>query len=127
MRLRTIVSAASKEYTCLMQSALDQAHASSPRILRSFILANGVDRIVLYDYASNKMERAQNLVCLGHGGRVLWRAQLPPTNGPDCFVSAEARSDGGCIRATTSSCYAVSLDPRNGRIVAFGLTGDYRR
>jgi hypothetical protein len=104
-----------------MQSAFDQADTFSARILKSFVLPDSADRVVLYDWAG-KMERSQNLVCLGQDGRVVWRAQLPRGTGADCFVSVEARSDGRCIRATTFSCDALSLDSRNGRIVACVLT-----
>lgn len=100
-----------------MRSAIDQADTLSRRILRSFVLPSGAERIVLYDWAGIKTELLHNLVCLGADGRILWRAQLPRSSGPDCFTSAEARSDGRCIRATTFSCHAVSLDPTNGSIV----------
>lgn len=117
-----VVCLPSPEYTCLMQSALNQAGTFSSRVLRSFVLPNGADRVVLYEWHGNENAREQNLVCLGPGGRVLWSAQLPPGAGADYFIRAEARTDGRCIRATTLSGYAVSLDPSNGRIVAAYLT-----
>jgi|SoiMethySBSTD1v2_1073268.scaffolds.fasta_scaffold2517946_1 hypothetical protein len=76
-------------------------------------LPDGAGVVMVLDW-SNKLEsRLQNLVCVAHDQSVKWRAELPQTGGPDCFVHTSM--DGTLVRANTWSGYAIWIDPETGR------------
>lgn len=68
------------------------------RISRKIAIAGG-RRIVLYSWALCEEPRIRNLVCLDAADRIVWRAALPPSDDPDCFVRIE--QDRGTILADT--------------------------
>ena len=68
--------------------------------------------IILLDPLATKQPTFENLLCIAHDGRVLWRAELPETH--DCFVEVQVRPVGPI--AATWSGYRVKLNPDTGRI-----------
>jgi hypothetical protein len=59
--------------------------------------------------------QVRNLVKVGASGEVQWRAQLPPGNATDSFVSVVTDADGAVI-ASTWSGYRVRISPTTGLI-----------
>jgi hypothetical protein len=77
-------------------------------------------RIVILDWSDNKTYRYENLFCYRPDGSLKWKAELPANTGPDCFVGVTL--DGAELRANTSSCYALWLDPETGRTLRLVFT-----
>ena len=63
------------------------------------IVIGGGRRIVLYNWALSDEPRVRNLVCLDSEDRVVWRADLPASDAPDCFTKID--QEGGVIVADT--------------------------
>ena len=66
-------------------------------------------KIVLLDWSSHKEHRLENLVCINGDSSLKWRAALPQSTGPDCFVAMAL--DDNQLRANTMSGFAIWLDP----------------
>jgi hypothetical protein len=94
-------------------SAMD---ATTKRSIISFVeMADGSGRAIVYDWSAEKQYRLENLEFIGPNGNVVWRAALPDDTGLDCFVGVQ--QDGDLLMANTMSCFAVWLDPADGRHV----------
>ena len=89
---------------------------SDAQVFQSADLPDGSGRVVVFDWSTNKQYRWRNLVCLDSNGDVVWTAELPENTGPDFFAGVKV--DGGTIQANTWSCYALTLDPRTGKILS---------
>jgi hypothetical protein len=69
--------------------------------------------LILLDRMASKQEVFENLLCVGHDGDVVWKAELPDQ--PDSFVEFELKADG--LRAWTWSCWMLKLDLQTGKII----------
>ena len=69
-------------------------------------------KIVLLDWSSHKEHRLENLVWINGDSSLKWRAALPQSTGPDCFVTMALDDDQ--LRANTMSGFAIWLDLQTG-------------
>lgn len=82
------------------------------------IVIGGGRRVVLYHWALSEEPRVRNLVCLDGEGRIVWHAELPPSDAPDCFTKIE--QEGGAIVADTYTGARLYLSPGTGLPIARG-------
>lgn len=74
---------------------------------------DGARCLILLDTAASKQEVFENLLCVGRGGQVVWKAELPEQ--PDAFVKFEMSADG--LRAWTWSGWSLRLDAATGKSI----------
>lgn len=63
----------------------------------------------------------RNLVKVGTDASVIWRAELPTSEGADCFVSL-APDEPGMVAASTWSGYRVYLSAETGQTIRKAFT-----
>ncbi len=80
-------------------------------VSRKIVIAGGRS-IVLYSWALSEEPRIRNLVCLDVEDRVVWRAELPASDEPDCFTRVDLEQDA--IVAETWRGQRVRLSPGTG-------------
>jgi Domain of unknown function (DUF4279) len=85
-------------------------------IYKTIGLPDGRSRILLFDSPAGNRGRLENLICIEHGGDLIWTARLPTDTLPDAFLSA--RMEGEVIIANTSSSFAVTIDPKTGKTLS---------
>jgi hypothetical protein len=85
------------------------------KVLRMLQLDDPASAFVLLEWPAGGA-RVHNLLKVTADGAAAWRAELPPGESTDCFVSVDTDGDGGLF-ANTWSCYRVTLDPATGRIL----------
>lgn len=65
---------------------------------------DGGRRVLLYFWAHETAPRVRNLICLDGDDRLVWQAELPPSEQADCFTSIERAGDAllaGTYRGAT--------------------------
>lgn len=73
------------------------------RVKRRIVIGGG-RRVLLYFWAHETAPRVCNLLCLDGEDRVVWKAELPPSEQADCFTSVEREGDAllaGTYRGAT--------------------------
>ena len=85
-------------------------------ILNEIELPSGTVR--LHDWMSGEVVHGHNLV-MSRDGREIWKAS-PPEGGADCFTGVYL--EDGVLTAYTWSCFKVTLDSENGRILSSVFT-----
>ncbi|WP_132908990.1 hypothetical protein [Sphingomonas sp. BK235] len=88
--------------------------AGRHRIKRSLAVADG-RRVLLYFWGHETAPRIRNLVCVDAGDALVWQAELPPSDHPDCFVSLER--DGDALAVRTFSGHRLTLCADTGALL----------
>jgi outer membrane protein assembly factor BamB len=76
---------------------------------------SGDRAIVLLDYSSMPTGPAQNLICIGENGEVLWRSPLPTESPTDAFTAVRFVDDR--IIANSWSGFRSVVDPQTGELI----------
>lgn len=77
------------------------------------IALDGNRRVLLYFWAHETEPRVRNLLCLDRDDRVVWQAELPPSEKADCFTSVER--EGEALLAGTYRGETMRLCAGTGR------------
>ncbi|MBW6526391.1 hypothetical protein KZ813_06020 [Sphingomonas sp. RHCKR7] len=85
------------------------------RVKRKLLLDGG-RRVLLYFWGHETAARIHNLECLDEKNELVWRAALPPSEIPDCFVSIER--DGDALAAHTFSGHRLIICSTSGATLA---------
>lgn len=67
------------------------------RVKRHVPMEGGL-RVLLYFWSHDTAPRIRNLVCLDAADNLVWQAELPTSDLPDCFVSLEREGDKLAVR-----------------------------
>lgn len=81
------------------------------QVRRNLPVAGG-RRVLLYAWGLEVAPRIRNLVCVDADDAVVWKAELPPSTSPDCFVSVERQGDA--LAARTYQGHAVTICVQTG-------------
>ena len=90
--------------------------ASHERIARVVPITGSDDRVALFAWSHEIDPRLHNVARVSATGEVVWRAALPGSSRPDCFV--KIWRDQEAVVARTFSGAEVRLCPATGRRVA---------
>lgn len=66
--------------------------------MRRNLPVGGGRRVLLYSWGLETAPRIRNLVCVDADEALVWKAELPPSTDPDCFVSVEREGDALAVR-----------------------------
>lgn len=81
------------------------------QVRRNFSVGGG-RRVLLYSWGLETASRIRNLVCVDADDAVVWKAELPPSTDPDCFVSVEP--EGDALTARTYQGHQLTICVQTG-------------
>jgi hypothetical protein len=83
------------------------------KVSTAFPSDDGTRCVVLSHPDALVKTRFENLFCVDRDGKTVWTAELQDKH--DRYVDANMESDG--LHASTCSCYHMTLDPADGRVI----------
>jgi hypothetical protein len=90
-----------------------EGHYQGIQVLAAMPINDNSKCVILLDPTANKEPRFENLLCVARDGSVVWRAELPESDG--AVVSFKITEAG--LFANTWSGYYVQINGSNGKII----------